>query len=81
MEQSRYLASERINPREVWTLVPVAQKTRKGEIARHGLAAVRRCNDVVNLKTEHIERLGHLAIFASRLRTVPDEFCEFSIHE
>lgn len=81
MKESRYLASERINPCQIRTLVPVAQKTRQAEIVCHRIAAVRRGNNVVDLKRQRIERLRHLVVFAIRPRTVPDEFCEFSIHE
>ena len=81
MKESRRFLRERIDTREVWSLVPITKKTGERQITGNTLPTVNRGNDVVNLKCQSVIRLWHLAVFTGRLCASPNEFNELLIHE
>ena len=68
MEESNDLPRVWICPRDVRTFVPIAVKTREGEILKNGLASMLTCNDVIHVKGQRIDVNGKVTIFTSVLR-------------
>jgi hypothetical protein len=81
MKKSRDLESHRIDSRKIRSLMSITGKTRNGQVAGHGLAAVDGWGDVIDFKRQSVTRLRHLAVLTDRIRTLAHEFGEFSIHK
>ncbi len=81
MKQPRRLACSRIDSGEIRTLVPIAEKTGKCKIARYTLFTMNSGDNVIDLTCKTVVCLRHLAVFASHLRTLPNECSQCSMHE
>ena len=81
MEESNDLPRVWICPRDVRTFVPIAVKTREGEIFKNSLASMLTCNDVVDVKGQRIDVSGKVTILASALSTLSDFPNKIRVHE
>ena len=81
MEESNDLPRVWICSRDVRTFVPIAVKTREGEILKNGLASMLTCNDVIHVKGQRIDVNGKVTIFTSVLSTLSDFPNKIPVHE
>lgn len=80
MEQPDDFARDRINARQVGSLVTVTVDATQGEVFGVRWTAVFLGDDVINLKVEAGELLREVAIFAAERGSLTDEFHELPLH-
>jgi hypothetical protein len=80
MKESGKPSSLRINPSQIWTFMMVAGKARKRKIAGDRFASVLAGHDVFDLKSEFIEFLRHLTVFAAITGTSTHQAVEGTLH-
>src|SRR5688572_5423252 len=66
VEEDRNPLSQRIDASEVRAFGVVARETGEGQVVRDRRAAVALGNDVIDLESVHIQRLGNPAVFTTR---------------
>ncbi len=80
MKEFDVASSLGVDARQVCPLVPVAMKTREGQVPGNCTATVNARNNVVNFKRKIVARGRYLAVFTTALGTLPDAAFEFTIH-
>jgi hypothetical protein len=80
VEQLHELARLRVDTCEIWPLEAITIKARQTSVLRDHRAAVFPGDDVVNLEGKQGLRLCQLAVFAPRVRPLPDKLDERLFH-
>jgi len=82
VEEGSDLSRERVETGDVWSFVVIARKAGQTKIARPCWASVLLGDDVIDFEGQ-IRVVDHrqLAVFATLVRTPPNEFRQFASHE